>query len=178
MNYQLFEYGIQNEESDIRIHIGVVTRRAFVFSTNAGRNAIKDKTRDQSVNTYTGKIVTAKGYPIPPDKIDDCLSILIPPDIFAEAKFSAGQWDEDTSTKGKRAIFVVREMLKRGLIPLNIQISEVTDKDIQISGTDISVTGLRNKIQVKCDWAAGPRYEGGTGNLFIQVAECNPYKMH
>ena len=42
------------------------------------------------------------------------------------------------------------------------------------SGVKCIVVNGKWRIQVKCDYDAGP---GGTGNLFLQTAECNPLKQ-
>ena len=37
----------------------------------------------------------------------------------------------------------------------------------------------RWKTQVKCDFTAGPRkLKGCSGNLYVQIAECNPKKRY
>ena len=61
-------------------------------------------------------------------------------------------------------------MLKKNLIPVAFHIQEVTDRTMQISGTDILVSA-RYKIQVKCDWRVGD-----TGNIYLQTQERNPLK--
>jgi hypothetical protein len=88
--------------------------------------------------------------------------------------FAPTQGHESTGTKGQKAVYVVHEMLKRGLIPIKQNIETITEQDMQISGTDIIVHS-NIRIQVKCDWKAGTKELGGTGNLFIQTAECNPF---
>ncbi len=76
-----------------------------------------------------------------------------------------------TSQKGKLAVRVVCYLMKVGRFPLWINAEESQDREVQISGADIVVCCNR-RVQVKCDYYAGPR--PGTGNLFLQKAECNP----
>ena len=53
----------------------------------------------------------------------------------------------------------------------------VKEMDLQINGVDI-VINMNTKIQVKCDYRGGPKAYGGTGNLYLQVRECNPFGKH
>lgn len=168
-NTKLIDYGIQNEDSDIRVHISVVSRRAYVYSTNNGLNAIQSgKFNKRPV--YTNGIKTAEGYLVPPDQIKDCYSIAIPKDDWIEIKDI-----ESTSEKGRKAVEIVKRLIKNGAISIPLNVKEITDEQMQINGTDIYVS-TRIKIQVKCDYNAGDKKYGGTGNLFLQVSECNPYR--
>lgn len=172
----LIDYGIQNEESDIRIHVSVKTRSIYVYRTKDGLAAINK--RNYPVKpAYQGEILTAKGYLVPPEDIGGCLRIPIPPLTFYKAKFPKVKWSGSTSSKGRSAVSVVKQMLKDKLIPIKINITEVNDLDMQIKGIDITVK-TEIKIQVKCDWSAGPKNLGGTGNLYLQIAESNPYKLY
>ena len=84
---------------------------------------------------------------------------------------------ETTSTKGLKAVAIVVAMLKQGMIALPLNTKVIDDKALQIKGTDVIVQNTLH-LQVKCDFAAGPRDHGGTGNLFLQTQECNPYKLY
>lgn len=173
-NTQLVNYGIQSEESDIRAHVSIATRHVYIYSTKLGLGIIAQPNGYRLVPVYTGNIQTAKGYLVPPGDIPGCEHVSIPDDVFVDVKFSIR---DNTSEKGRKAVLVVRQMLKRGLLPIDLKVEEIDDEAIQISGTDIIVS-TKVKIQVKCDWKAGHRELGGTGNLFLQVAECNPLGMH
>jgi hypothetical protein len=48
---------------------------------------------------------------------------------------------------------------------------------MQFEGLDI-VVATRVRIQVKLDFRGGERELGGTGNLFLQTAECNPTRSY
>lgn len=164
-------HGIQTEDSDLRVHVSVATKRVYVFPT---RNALDlPLTSYPIVPVFTGAIKTAEGYLIPVRDIPGCKDIAIPDDLFQSASFSKM---DNTSQKGWKAVEVVTKMLNRGLLPIDLVIEEVDDKAMQIKGTDIIVQ-TKVKIQVKCDWQGGPKQFGGSGNLFLQVAECNPLRM-
>jgi hypothetical protein len=68
------------------------------------------------------------------------------------------------------------EMLRAELIPIPIAINIDNDESMQIQGTDILINSYL-RLQVKCDYDAGDRKYGGTGNIFLQTEECNPYKF-
>lgn len=165
----LVNYGIQNEESDLRAHVSVSNAAIYVFPTHCGVEAIQHRPQSTMRPAYTGQTVTAMGYVIPIKEIPQVKQIQIPHDLFERAKFS--EYD-DTSAKGNKAVFVVKEMIKRGLIPVSLKPEEITDKDLQIKGTDIIITATC-KLQVKCDWKAGR-----TGNLYLQISERNLYGKH
>jgi hypothetical protein len=169
-NTKLINYGIQTEKSDFHAHVSITAQAVYIFPTQAGMEAIKTG-EYRKVNVYTGNIITAVGYPIPVNKIQGIQRTPIPKDLFISINF---QNTDTTTVKGEKAIAVVKGMLKRGLIAINLQSEEINDTDMQIDGTDIIVTA-RAKFQVKCDWRAG---DNGTGNIFLQVAECNPFSMH
>lgn len=82
-NKRLVNYGIQNEKSDYRVHVGYKTQYIFVFPTEKGRQSIEKMSKDniQSVS-LDDKIITAKGYKVPISWIDEIQKILIPYDIY------------------------------------------------------------------------------------------------
>lgn len=172
-NTNLVNYGIQTESSDIRVHVSISTRRVYIYKTRAGVEAIASGEFD-SVPVRTGNYVTAIGHKVPPAKIQGCKAITIPDRLLDDTCISE---QSNTSAKGRAAIRIVKEMLKAGLIPLDLSVNEITDEAIQISGLDIIVKG-QVKIQVKCDWRGGPKTWGGTGNLFLQTQECNPFRQY
>lgn len=170
-NTKLFDYGIQSEDSDIRVHISVVSKRAYIYLTRDGLNAIKTGTFKKTA-VYTNGIKTAEGYLVQPDKIQGCYSVLIPDEDWIEIGNT-----ESTSDKGLKAVEMTKRLLKNRLISVPINVTEITDEQMQIRGTDIHVTA-KIKIQVKCDYYAGDKKYNGTGNLFLQISECNPFKKY
>lgn len=174
MNTELIDYGIREEKSHIRAHVSPQTKRVYVFRTSAVLHVI-DEHEYKSVPAYQPgyDFPTATGYLVPVEDV---------PDLRVLAWQSQQWWlefDERASTteKGKRAVWVVRELMRLGRFPLWFDGEEVEDRQIDIDGTDILVAG-KWRIQVKCDWKAGRRKDGGSGNLFIQIQECNPGRLH
>ncbi len=165
----LHNYGIQNEISDLRVHVSVCNATAYTFLPSAAMDAIKAHPNLKLKPAYQVGInyATAEGYAMPVKFIDGIKSIKIPEHIFMDANFLQS---DNTTVKGNKAVFCVKEMLKRNLIPFAFNIEEVTDRTMQIQGTDILVSA-RYKIQIKCDWRIGE-----TGNIYLQTAECNPLK--
>lgn len=175
-NTRLVEYGIQTEESDIRIHVGVYARAIYMYKTKDGQQAIAEGDF-RKVPVRTNGIVTAEGLLVPPDCIPGCLPIPIPGDIFEVSKIGTYPEYGFQGPKGKAAVCVVKEMLQQGMIPINLKITEIDDKTMQIKGEDINVKA-NIKIQVKYDYKCGVGHPRCTGNLFIQTAECNPFGIY
>jgi len=168
-NTKLVNYGIQNEVADLRFHVGVITRMVFIFEPKYVLKLIAS-CKYSSASAYTGNIKTANGYLIPPGDIPNLRETRIPWDIFTDGQFNE---KDNTTQKGIKALNVVRKMIRCGIISTILTTVEVNDKDLQIEGTDIMPI-LAESYQVKCDWKAGPKSLGGSGNLYIQTAECNP----
>lgn len=171
-NTELVNYGIREEESDIRAHVSVQGKVVYVFPTQEALTIIETR-QYKSVAVYTNGIQTARGFLVPPDDIKHCQEVCPPFHVWQAIRFC----DHDTtSAKGEKAVNVIRWLLRAGRFPLWLESQIIKDYEMQVKGTDILVR-LDTKIQVKCDWKAGDR-PGCTGNLFIQTAECNPFKMH
>jgi len=168
----LFEYGILQEKSDLRAHVSVVGECVYVFQTSSAVRAIKSHHYHEAP-AYTGSILTAMGLLVPPFDIDGLRVVDIPADVVAAVDFNKA---DNTTSKGNKAVEVVRVLLNRGLFPMNAAPEIVEDKQMQISGLDILVK-MEVKIQVKCDWKCGVS-DGCSGNLYLQIAESNPYKQH
>lgn len=115
------------------------------------------------------------GYCVPIKEIPHLRALKIHPDrLIGFTK------DLPTTIKGNRAVEIVSAYLKAGRFPLWLEGEFVTDKEIQITGTDMKVRG-QWKIEVKCDFDAGYSDDvppKGTGNLYLQIAERNPFKYH
>jgi len=171
---ELFDYGIQTEQSDIRAHVAVAARRVLVFQTRAILEMLKTKNHKEATATQPGvNFITARGFLIPVGDVPDIRAL-----NFASYTWEAFPGHADTtSAKGKAAVDVVCELLQIGRFPLWIEAKESDKTNLQISGTDIIVYS-KQKIQVKCDWFAGKKEWNPlcTGNLFIQTAERNPLK--
>jgi hypothetical protein len=157
----------------------VLTKKVYVFRTQAGVDAINTGKYNQPfVRTpVNGKrVITAQGYAVPISGIVGIESVEIPDSWFAKLDIRE---NESTSMKGAKAIKVVKGLLNKGWFPLlPVTVTEVDDTHLQISGTDIHVDlQVKVSIQVKCDYKGGLPKPPGTGNLFLQTAECNPFRQ-
>jgi hypothetical protein len=170
----LHEYGIAQEQSDIRAHVSLPGRRITVYRT-------ADMVALLAANEYTEKPghqpgvdhETAKGRLVPLDDIQ-------PQYVLRSDKFPWGRWNHDRmgcKEKGDMAVTCVKAAIVANLFPLWVCGRVNGDRELDIQGTDIIVSAKR-KIQVKYDYGAYPKQDGGTGNLYIQTHECNPLKIH
>jgi len=167
----LVVYGIEQEKSDLRVHVSVMGRCVYIYPTQNAIERIKAYKYPKG-SAFTNGQKTGLGYLVPPHDIPGVRTIDVPDEILAQINFDPR---DNTSMKGNKAVSVVRTLLLRGLFPLDSVSEIVEEKDMQISGWDITVK-LNFRIQVKCDWKCGLG-DGCTGNLFIQIAERNPNKM-
>ena len=176
---ELYNYGIQNEDSTLRAHVCPKVRRVYIFPTKCGLEAIKDG-KGCPKNGYQPNVeyATGYGYCVPPFDIKGCVSLQFNNSAWDKMKFCS---DDSTSDKGNKAARLVKAMLLNGLFPLPLPRSaqDQLPADIEIKGTDIIVhlCGGTFKIQVKCDFNGGEKKLGGTGNLYLQTAEINPLGM-
>jgi len=60
---------------------------------------------------------------------------------------------------------------------MRFTVQEINERMMQISGIDVTMQD-NMKIQVKMDYNGGDKRLGGTGNLYLQTAECNPYRRY
>jgi len=141
----------------------------YVFPTKRGVGAI-DPERHRLAPAYTGNIKTAEGYLVPPKDIPLCRDISLPPRVMKDVDFRS---TDTVSEKGRKAVRVVQWLLRTGQFPLWAEPGIIEDYEMQVSGFDILVR-MSTRIQVKCDWFAGDG-PGCTGNLYLQVRECNPF---
>lgn len=174
MTRQLFDYGIHNEASNIRAHVGVLAKTLFVFPTI---EAVRVMHKFRTVKAFQPgcDFPTAEGKLAPPNEIPNLRAI-----PFHSRRCEGFEENLSTSEKGDRAVQIVSDCLKCGRFPLWLEGEFVHEKEIQITGTDLVVVG-RWKIEVKCDFKAsvkkGEPHERCTGHLFLQTAECNPKKL-
>lgn len=159
---KLVDYGIQSEDVDVRVHVCFGSKKMYAYKPNramAVMNGFKEKEAMQ------GELVTAIGRLVPPHRIPGIKDLS---NACADLLFRYDPGQEATLEEKKRAAEdVAREYFSR-----SFRVEMVTDKKRQLAGIDIE---LSLHVQVKCDYNGGV---GGTGNLFIQTAECNPYGIH
>jgi hypothetical protein len=169
----LIQYGIQDEDSDIRAHVCVLAKIVYVFPTWAGVKAINSGKFPSVGASQPGvDFDTSRGILVPPGQIEGCIRISASISIEKVA-FSR---TDNTTTKGQKAAQVIELLLRKGYFPLPADPGIAKSLDLQRRGIDILVSG-NWRIQVKCD------YEGGigaacTGNLFIQTDEINPLRCY
>ena len=173
---QLFDYGIQNEDSHIRAHVCPQVKRVYIYPTSEGIRALSNGREAYGYQPGVAE-PTAKGYLVEPFKIGKCLALQINNRVWEHFKF---QENETTTEKGRKAVKLVVSMIKEGLFPLPTAIIANADlsKNIQVKGDDVIVWTQKAciKIQVKCDFRGGEKQLGGTGYLYLQTAERNPLK--
>lgn len=167
MNSDLIEYGILQEFSDIRVHVSVSNKSVYVFQTLRAIDAIA-RTNPPIVTAKQKNTdnVTAAGWLVKIKDIYGCKQV-----FYHGFKWENFRPSMSTSEKGKLSAKCVLGLLELGKIPIHIIAKECDDTKLQLKGVDI-LLDIQKRIQVKCDWDAGK-----TGNLFLQKAECNPFKL-
>ena len=172
-NTQLVQYGIQTERSDLRAHVCVTAKALYVYPTEAGIACVNnDKYRE--VEVPTGAYITARGRLVPPTEIEDCMLVPIPDALMARIDI---QRTDKPTVKGRKATEIVATLMRWGFFPTSLVPQIVTATGLQYEGVDIVATA-NFRIQVKCDYDGGGTRPHCTGNLFLQTAECNPYRAH
>lgn len=169
----LVPYGIQTEESDVRIHVCPIAAVVYLYQTQNGLRAIESGLYPLT-SVYDDGIETAQGYLVPPNMIVGCLGYKLRPDLWNAYPFTEQM---DTSEKGDQAACLVAAALRKGLLGLPLPCEIITERELQIAGVDLIVEA-KLRIQVKCDLRGGERQFGGTGNLFLQIAEHNVQKSY
>ncbi len=119
------------------------------------------------------EIKTAIGYRIEPQSLKSCKGINIPVEMSNKHKIKQFT---SLSQKGAMAEYICQEMIEQGLIPIQINIKQVNKKKWQIKGLDL-ISEKPITIQVKCDYRGGNLDVGGTGYLYIQTHERNPFSI-
>jgi len=175
-NTQLVDYGIQNENSDFRVHVCPLAKCVYVYPTFCGVRAIKSG-KYRKVPVYTNGVETAQGYIVPYSKIENCVAVELLDRTWEEANILESLSEQE---KGARAEALIVKILQLGFLPLPQTAIVVTDAETQIAGGDILASSTEKKIQVKCDFKGGGQGDINrcTGNLFLQIAECNPNSTH
>lgn len=169
----LIPYGIDDEQTDVRVHVCVVARRIYVFATKEARELLNNRAYPKVPAFQDGR-QTATGYLVPPKDIPGCRQFELP-DLYWQTY--PIRREMPTSEKGDRATQLVKLGLSGARIALPLQSRLIEDFNLQIEGVDI-IAHLDARIQVKCDFDGGSKAYGGTGNLFIQIAEANPNKHY
>lgn len=168
-NTTLVEHGIQNDESNYRIHVSFGVGKAYFFPTESGKMAVEKEIGEVFEASQPGtKLITGKGRKVPWVQIEGCSEIDIPQSWIDKIDC---QWSDGPGEKGKKAVTIAKALLTTGRVPMPVSTREVNEKDIQIRGLDLIVTSKLD-IQVKCDWW------GGRTGIRLQTHECNPFGIH
>lgn len=169
----LVPYGIEDEESDYRLHVSFGCGKAYLFSTREGRKALrKAKDEPDTFRRFAAKqpganFTTGVGYRIPWQAIEGCQEMELPLEMLWAVNC---QTTDPPDMKGRKAMAIAWELYAQGLLSM-APIAEVSGQDMQIRGVDlVSSSGLR--IQVKCD------FWGGRSGLAIQTHEANPFRRY
>ncbi len=175
MNVDLLKYGIEDEQSDIRAHVTVQGRQVVVFQTETARQVCRDNQYQHVPATQPGVdgATTAMGYLVP-------ITDLNPRYILTSNVFPWNTYYVESMTiteLADAAVCVVRAAIIANKFPLWVCPRVTTDKELDISGTDITVQ-MKRTIQVKHDRLAFDRSLGGSGNVYIQTHESNPLKIY
>jgi len=177
METNLIDYGIQVEGSNLRAHVCYVARRIYIYPTKCGLAAIDTGNYVQrpAYTIVNGKrVITAMGYAIPYHLIDECRQIKVPDNVW---DMYHADITDSTSHKGLQAAHVVACAAENGYLAIPMKCNIVDNPTMQRDGIDLVVKG-EALVQVKCDYKGGHRELGGTGNLYLQVAESNPLKQY
>ncbi len=175
----LVDYGIQNEESDLRAHVCPTAQVIYTYPTIDGIEVLNRGTyrKVPAFQVINGnKVETAQGYLVPPVDIDNCITIWLPKYVWGNYPIKR-EWT--TTRRGSQAVEIMKWALTHGFVPIPLHGTEVASYGMQISGLDLIVSG-KARIQVKCDFYGGETrfHPECTGNLFLQVAELNPLKAY
>jgi len=179
-NMKLVDYGIQNEESDYRVHVCGIYNVCYVFQTKR-MSIFVEKNVYPTRSAYIGKTETAIGHIVPiTDAIDRGVVVAktIPMSIWVKCPKTK---DGETSIKGIWAVGIAKKAIEKGIITFgNIESHEVISKVEQVKGKDLLIVNNKINVQVKCDLRACLKTQDpyGTNNLFIQIKECNPTKQY
>jgi len=177
--HSLIPYGIQNEKSDFRVHVCPVVKRIYVYPTPPIVEKLKNLNMVERL-LYLSQPVSYGGG-------NSAIGLLIPYNLIPECKAyqlpgSVDFWEyitrakNGTSDKGARTTRLVSIAISEGWIPFRGNVKEVTNIQEQILGIDLTAGKLT--IQIKHDLNGGPKELGGTGNLFLQIAERNNTGEH
>lgn len=176
----LYHHKKEDDHSNFRIHVCFLARHIYVFPSSSCHKAISVARKNKEPVKKAGQpgviLTTSNGYAVPVYDIDQVVGIEIPDDVCKKHAFSA---NTDTSFKGRMAVLIVTEMLKRNLIPLPLQIKLIKDKTLQIKECDITIRSSL-VLQVKCDYKGGSKAHSkyATGNLYLETAERNYLKKY
>lgn len=168
LDTKLKHYGIHTENSDMRVHVCVNARQVWCYPTSQG---VLTMYNFRTASAYQDGVKTGVGHLVPMSAIPHIRLLKTEPtwfEVFPEEQ----HWHGETQ-KGSLAVDLVCKIIANFNFPyLPMGWKTVDDVKLQVEGQDIILGPSR--IQVKCDWRGGSKPKG-TGNLFLQIEECNPW---
>lgn len=177
-NTNLIKYGIEEEQSNYRIHVCGIFNIAYSFNSESMIDFI-NANNFSSRDVYSYGVVTAKGFLVPLKKsiqVGIVKEHILPSYIWSNCP------DSSERNKGIWAVGVARKSIENNIVTFesSIKTQEIHTLVEQINGKDILVVNNKISVQVKCDLRAcfKNHHQKGTGNLFIQTHECNPTKQY
>jgi len=187
----LIKYGIAEDESDYRIHVGLGGGRVYVFATRAGQEALRSGRRYTPFAASQDGVdyVTGLGRRVPWRDVDGCVQIMMPRDLMMDIRCTKR---DSPNVKGREAVRIVLAMFERGILELppveisnhhsesppeqndpapdNGKAHKVHHRGLQLKGIDL-ITDSGLSAQVKCDWNCTRK------GLALQTHEINPHKL-
>ena len=157
---ELFEHSILEEQSDFRIHVGFQCGLYIVFETERAKQEIrKNDLRFTAAVEPGADFTTAEGWLCPIRRLGAKLIEFKPEkDVFRMTLAERGDYAER---------LVLRDF--KGAVVVKDRVNQLKGRDIRIGD---------HAVQVKCDLRAGPREDGGTGNVFLEHRSMNfPKRM-
>ena len=168
----LVEYGIQKEQSDIRVHVGFESEYIAIFETEKARQAIKEYD-PYIAPTYVNGVKTAEGWLVRPEQIEGMKKFKMP-DI--RKRFGFDKAGKSTSKKGQCAVDVVRYIVEQGKFPYDVvHFEETPELEYQYKGIDGILTtksGRKLFVEIKADG------KGCAPFLYVQKSESNAQKQY
>ena len=67
----LYDYGIQTESSDVRVHVCVIAQRVYIYRTAVCQGLVSLGGHEQRGAEIDGQL-SATGYLVPPENIPGC----------------------------------------------------------------------------------------------------------
>lgn len=157
-------YGVQSEKSDIHVHVAPGTRLVMAVMTSELQMVMWNYPEAVSE--------TFRGRKVPLGVLNSLRYLQTKPEWWG--MFHPSQHWDSPSVKGDKARQLLTQIIDQGWFFVWPHQQKITDeKAWQLDGEDILLKPLR--LQVKCDWIAGPKEKGGSGNIFAQTHETNQF---
>ena len=147
-----------------KVHVSA-GNAAYFFTKQDEEFAISYYADRHASASSDGFFKTSKGVLVPIHQMPNIVCVDISWHLLSQAYLSS--WT--TTQKGEWATKITCAILDASDVPYSV----VTNYSRQIYGQDIELTETGAVLQVKCDARAYSKKHGGTGNLYLEIAECN-----